>query len=164
MSKVPIVRGNTYLYLKFVDPVTGFASPGNFVEADRGPEVKKSAFNVSSSKVDVSSWDSGDWEENVSNIKSGDLPCEANYIMGSPYLHRLREAVYNGERVQYLLMLNGKPGTNPTNEGILGFARIMDFKIDLGGEIYSVSFGLTMDGEPTHLYNLNAFPAALIEI
>lgn len=161
-SKVRRARGNSHLYLAM--PALGALefTPAElltlFSEANRFAEVKSAPFNTSTGTIDVTSWDSGDWQEVVPDIHSGSVAGNKNLILDAADLPQLLEANNKGKAVAYLLVLGDKPGAAAKNLCVAGFARFTGFNLE-SSDVHQIGFTLTIDGEPTFKQGSTAYPA-----
>lgn len=160
-SAVRRARGNSKLYLFFPAVADLVLSPTDlatdYAAGDVFPEVKSAPFNTSTNTIDVTSWDSGDWQEVVPDIHSGTINVTSNLILAYSKFDKLVSANNKGKPVGYLLVLGDTPAAMAKNNCVCGIARITSFNLDTT-DVHSLSMTLTIDGEPTFKQNAVAFP------
>lgn len=160
-SAVRRARGNTKLYVRFPDVAdlafdnTDLAT--SFASGDAFPEVKSAPFNTSTGTIDVTSWDSGDWQEVVPDIHSGTIAISANLILSNPNLLKIASANDKGKAVAYLLVFGDTPAAMAKNYCVAGFARMTGYNLE-STDVHTVSITLTIDGQPTFEQNATDFP------
>lgn len=160
-SAVRRARGNSRLYLFFPAVADLVLSAGDLTTAYSDtyifPEVKSAPFNTSTNTIDVTSWDSGDWQEVVPDIHNGSIAVTSNLILGYANFDKLVSANNKGKQIGYMLVLGDKPAAMAKNNVVVGFARITGFNLETT-DVHSLSMTLTIDGEPKFFQDKTAMP------
>lgn len=160
-SRVKRARGNSHLYIVIPDlgayEFTTTELSADFAETDRFAEVKSAPFNTTAGTIDVTSWDSGDWQQVVPDIHSGSMAVARHLILDATDVLKLIEANDQGKALAYLLVLGNKPASTAKNICVAGFARITGFNLETS-DVHMLAMTLTIDGQPSFKQAATAFP------
>lgn len=148
-------HGYAWLFIREAD------ATGAWDVNDKLAGVKNVSYTLNNGKIVTTTFDDGDWEDSVSDIKTLSLPVTTNLVEDNAVQEIVEAAAFDDvPAVQFLLVIGDLPAASAKNRIIKGTGHISSYNPSAAeGGVVETSFTLDSKGTVTRLINQTTYPS-----